>query len=61
MLDWRKKQETRAGVQLAVHEILNGLPRAYTKELYGKKCDRVYQHIYDSYYGEGQSLYTMAA
>jgi type I restriction enzyme R subunit len=34
-----------------------GLPRAYTPELFKVKCDLIYQHVYDSYYGEGQSIY----
>ena len=27
-------------------------------ELFNQKSEAVYQHIYDSYYGEGQSIYT---
>lgn len=57
VLDWRKRQRTRAGVYTAVKTVLDQLPRAYTNELYDKKCDRVYQHIYDSYQGEGRSIY----
>ncbi|MDP2841785.1 MAG: hypothetical protein Q8O17_05905, partial [Candidatus Methanoperedens sp.] len=30
---------------------------SYTKELFQSKCDLVYQHIYDSYFGQGQSIY----
>ncbi len=33
------------------------LPRSYTPEIYQQKCDLVYQHIYDSYYGAAKSLY----
>lgn len=57
VLDWRKKQRTRADVYSTVKMILDELPRAYTPELYQKKCDVVYQHIYDSYQGEGRSIY----
>lgn len=57
VLDWRKKQRTRADVYSTVKTILDELPRAYTPELYQKKCDVVYQHIYDSYQGEGRSIY----
>lgn len=60
VLDWRKKQRTRADVFTTVKSILDELPRAYTPELYQQKCDVVYQHIYDSYQGEGQSIYTTA-
>jgi type I restriction enzyme R subunit len=34
-----------------------GLPRAYTPELYRAKCDLVYQHVYDSYFGEEKGVY----
>jgi len=58
VIDWRKKQETRAQVFVTVQDILDhGLPRTYTPELFQKKCDVVYQHIYESYYGQGQSVY----
>jgi type I restriction enzyme R subunit len=57
VLDWRKRQQSRAAVRLSIEEILEGLPEVYTQELYQRKCDLVYQHIYDSYYGPGQDLY----
>ena len=60
VLDWRKRQQTRASVRLTIEEILDGLPRRYTLEQYQKKCDIVYNHIYDSYYGVGQSVYSRA-
>jgi hypothetical protein len=37
------------------------LPRVFTPELYQQKCDLVYQHVYDSYAGEGKSVYGAAA
>src|ERR1019366_8524428 len=43
VLDWRKQQTTRAMVLVTIQDILNELPRAYTKELYDQKCDVVYQ------------------
>jgi type I restriction enzyme R subunit len=58
VLDWRKRQQTRAGVQLAIEEALDQLPEAYTPETYHAKCDLVYQHVYDSYYGDRRSIYT---
>ncbi len=62
VLDWRKKQQERAKVLTAVRDILDrGLPRAYSKDLYERKCDEVYQHIYDSYYGQGRSVYAAAS
>ncbi|MBA7509850.1 hypothetical protein ES705_01822 [subsurface metagenome] len=60
VLDWRKRQQTRAVVRVAIEETLEGLPERYTPELFNSKCDVVYQHVYDSYFGRGQSIYEMA-
>lgn len=57
VLEWRKRQTTRAAVKLCVEEYLDKLPAAFNPDLYRSKCDQVYQHVYDSYYGQGQSLY----
>jgi type I restriction enzyme R subunit len=57
VLDWRKRQQSRAAVRLCVEQVLDKLPQTYTPELYQKKCDLVYQHIYDSYFSPGRDLY----
>jgi type I restriction enzyme R subunit len=54
VLDWRKRQQTRAAVRLCIEEWLDKLPPVYTSALYQTKCDAVYQHAYDVY-GGGQS------
>lgn len=59
VLDWRKQQTTRAMVFTTIKDILDRLPRAYSKELYEQKCDVVYQHFYESYMGQGKSLYAV--
>jgi len=62
VLDWRKKQQARARVLVTVQRVLNeGLPRAYTPDLYQTKCDLVYRHIYDCYFGEGRTVYEEVA
>ncbi|MFB2920226.1 MULTISPECIES: type I restriction endonuclease subunit R [Aerosakkonema] len=61
VLDWRKRQRTRAAVQVTVEEILDKLPPSYSAELYEQKCQEVYQHVYDSYFGQGRSIYSSAA
>ena len=61
VLDWRKKQQSRASVRLAIEEALDQLPDNYEKDLYEQKCDAVYEHIYDSYFGAGRSVYASAA
>ncbi len=60
VLDWRKRQQTRAAVQVTIEQILDKLPKSYTPEAYRQKCQQVYQHIYDSYYGSGRSIYSLA-
>lgn len=60
VLDWRKKQETRAAVMIAIEESLDTLPEEYTKEIFDNKCALVYQHVYESYFGSGQSIYVAA-
>jgi len=61
VLDWRKRQQSRAAVRLSVEQILDRLPRSYTPEVYRRKCDVVYQHVYDSYFGQDRSIYAPAA
>ena len=58
VLDWRKRQQSRAMVRLTIEQMLDeGLPRAYTPELYEQKASDVYQHVYELYYGDGRSVY----
>jgi type I restriction enzyme R subunit len=60
VLDWRKQQTTRMMVFTTIQDILDqSLPRAYSKEIYEKKCDTVYQHFYEAYMGQGKSVYTI--
>lgn len=61
VLDWRKQQGTRAAVRVTVEETLDRLPEAYTRQLYAQKCDAVYQHVFDSYWDDGRSVYDRAA
>jgi type I restriction enzyme R subunit len=59
-LDWRKRQQARAAVRVTIEKILDErLPVAYTPQLYQQKCEAIYRHVYESYFGEGQSVYTM--
>jgi type I restriction enzyme R subunit len=60
VLDWRKKLRTRADVFSTVKTVLDDSPRIYSVELYQQKCGAVYRHLYDSYQGEGVSVYQMA-
>jgi len=58
VLDWCKQQTTRARVLITIQDTLDKLPRTYTKELSETKCGVVYQHFYEAYLGQGQSVYT---
>ena len=57
VLDWKKRQATRAAVRYTIETVLDELPRTYTPELYQTKCNVVYQHVFDSYAGQGGGLY----
>jgi type I restriction enzyme R subunit len=60
VIGWRERVGARARVQIAIEDALDeGLPRAYSKELYQAKCTAVFDHIYESYQGEGRSVYSM--
>ena len=58
VIDWRKRQQARAEVRVTIEKLLDqGLPRAYTPELFDQKTAAVFQHVYDAYYGAGRSVY----
>jgi type I restriction enzyme R subunit len=61
VLDWRKRQQSRAAVRQCIEERLDQLPQPFTPELWRTKCDVVYQHVYDSYFGQQQSVYATVA
>ncbi|HEX8231008.1 MAG TPA: HsdR family type I site-specific deoxyribonuclease, partial [Chloroflexia bacterium] len=61
VLDWRKRQQSRAQVLTTIELVLDReLPQAYTPDLYHEKCEQVYQHVYDSYFGAGKSIFSAA-
>jgi type I restriction enzyme R subunit len=60
VLDWRKRQTSRAKVRLTVEQMLaDRLPEKYTRQIFAEKCNAVYQHVYDSYYDDSRSVYTV--
>jgi type I restriction enzyme R subunit len=61
VLDWRARQQSRAAVRQAIEITLDTLPEVYTADIYERKCDLTYRHVFDSYYGQGQSVYQRAA
>ena len=58
VLDWKRKQKTLSSVKLAISKTLdNELPDIYGPELFNRKVDTVYEHIYASYHNDGTSIY----
>lgn len=57
VIDWRKKQRTKARVKNMIEEILDNLPESYDDDLWPKTCSEVYMHIFEKYPGQGQSPY----
>jgi type I restriction enzyme R subunit len=48
--NWRQTAQGRAQVRLAIEDELDdGLPRAYTPELYQQKCSSVFEHVFEQY------------
>ncbi|MGD9706405.1 MAG: type I restriction endonuclease subunit R [Candidatus Delongbacteria bacterium] len=61
VLDWRKRQQSRAEVRVTIEKLLDeGLPRVYSPDLFEQKTSAVYQHVYEAYYGAGRSIYDVA-
>ncbi|MBA6417038.1 type I restriction endonuclease subunit R [Colwellia sp. 6M3] len=57
VIDWRKKQRTKARVKNMIEEVLDSLPESYDDNLWPKTCSDVYMHIFEKYPGQGQSVY----
>ena len=59
VLDWKRKQQTRSTVKVAIGTVLDGeLPLdAYGPELFDRKVNAIYEHIYTSYHNDGTSIY----
>ena len=48
VLDWRHRAQARAQVRLAIEDTLDeGLPRAFTPEIYQAKCDVLFEHVFE--------------
>jgi type I restriction enzyme R subunit len=49
VLNWRQKAQARAQVRLAIEDVLDdGLPRAYSSELYKQKCSALFEHVFEN-------------
>ena len=58
VLDWKRKQQTRSAVKTTVKDILDAeLPDIYERELFDRKVNAVFDHIYTSYHNNEESVY----
>jgi len=58
VLDWRRTQQGRAGVLVAIKDVLyEELPSPYDEGLIESKTAKIFSHIYESYLGDGMSVY----
>jgi type I restriction enzyme R subunit len=48
-------------VRTEIRNVLDALPEVYTPEAYEKLVAAVYEHVYESYWGEGKSKYGAAS
>ena len=49
-------------MRLAIEDALDdGLPKVYSPDLYKQKVATVFEHVYESYFGEGKSIYGAVA
>ena len=59
VLDWRKKDRARSDVRCTLEIAFDrGLPDSYDEVIYNEKCDMAFHHIFTSYYGAGESVYS---
>ena len=57
VLGWRQKVQSRAKVRIEIEDVLDALPRTYSKELYAAKCGSLFEHVFESYQGDGRSAF----
>lgn len=61
VLDWRKKDRARSDVRRTLEIVFDrGLPESYDEGIYNDKCELAFHHIFTSYYGAGESVYSVA-
>jgi len=61
VIDWRKRQQTRQAIRIAIEDWLDRLPASFNPDLFKDKCNRVYNHVYDCYFGPEDNIYIRAA
>jgi len=55
VLDWRQRAQARAQVRIAIEDALDeGLPRAYTPDVYQQKCAAIFEHVFERFPNGGE-------
>lgn len=57
VLDWRRKVHTREAARSLVKDVLEDLPDVYGPQVWERKADLVFDHIFASYHDDGGSVY----
>ncbi|MFN6138413.1 MAG: type I restriction endonuclease subunit R [Planctomycetota bacterium] len=58
VLNWRQKSAARSTLKLAIEDTLDdGLPDAYSPEIYNQKCSALFEHVYESYPEQNAGVY----
>ena len=61
VINWRQKASARSQVRLAIEDVLDsGLPSAYDKPMYHRKCSALFEHVYENYPERHATVYAMA-
>lgn len=64
--EWMRSQDieritARSRVKLTIEDVLDqGLPRAYTPDIYKQECSAVFEHVYEAYGDRGTSQYVQS-
>ena len=61
VFDWRKRSETRERARVIIHDVLDELPEVYDPDIYDRKCEAVFSHIFASFFDDGHSVYDAGA
>ncbi|MYL24373.1 HsdR family type I site-specific deoxyribonuclease [Halomonas alkaliantarctica] len=61
VLDWRKKPKAKGDVRSTLEIVFDReLPESFDEDVYNEKCEEAFHHLMTSYYGGGQSVYSLA-
>jgi len=62
VIGWHQRVTSRAKVKETIEDTLDeGLPLPYGKVEFKAKCSNLFEHIYESYQGDGRSIYARIA